>query len=200
MLAACQTGPVDSGGVGVQVSEWKTIDVAEVDLNFPLLITATVTKAEYQNRDNRINHYRLVLNGGKGRIHTQRFPDAWYSDTTQVDYGDIEYFKGEVTNFLKDDFVAFEEIQPVRHRTNKSIGFVAVVDVKDPAKDKCLMGKVAFRLKPRKGYSNDEGNVDTLVRLSYCDAVGNIPDFSRALENVDVVTDKAAFAAALAAK
>ncbi len=66
LAAACQAGPVDKGGRGVQLSEWKAIDVADVDLDLPLLIPARVTAVAYQNRDNQINHHRLELDGGKG--------------------------------------------------------------------------------------------------------------------------------------
>jgi hypothetical protein len=199
-LAACQTGPVDSGGRGVQVSDWQVIDVAEVDLDFPLLITPRVTRAEYQNRDNQINHHRLLLDGGNGSITTQRFPDAWYGDKTQEEFADVEIFKAEIAKYFKEDFVGFDEIRPARHAVKKSFGFVAIVDVKDRAKDKCLMAKMAYRLKPRTFYDNDVGNVDVLARFRYCGPNVKIGDFLRALENVETVTDRPTFAAALAAK
>ncbi len=200
LISACQTTDRDSGGRGVQLTEWKSVDVTEVDLTFPVLIAPETTKAEYQNRDNIINHYRLQLDGGKGFIYTQRMVMAFYSQKTEKDYHDVEAFKTSVSSYLKDDLVGFDEIREVKHGSKKSIGFAAIVDVKNWVKDKCVFARVSYRLKGRTVYDNDYGNVDTLVSFRYCDPNANLADFSRALETVDEVTDRAAFAAALAAK
>lgn len=201
LLAACQTGPVDSGGRGMQLSEWKVIAASEVDLNFPILIAPMVTKAEYQNRDNQINHHRMVLDSGKGGITTQRIPEAFYNDRTQREFGDIEIFKAELPKFFKEDFVGFEEIRPIKHNSRTSIGFAAIIDLKSPEKDKCFVSKVAYRLKKeRTRFIDDTGNADTLVRFRYCDPKVTFDQFIPAMENVDWVTDRAAFVAALAAK
>lgn len=200
LLAACQTGPADSRGRTMQLAEWKEIDVAAVDLNVPLLITPKVTKAEYQNRDNQVNHHRLRLDGGKGMIFTQRYPDAWYSDATQKEMGGIERFKATVVKVLDGDNVGYGNIQEIKHRSRKAVGFATLVDVKDVAKGKCLFAEGAYRLKPRTYYDNDEGNVDTILTMIYCDPKVAFSDFSRALEDVEIVTDRPAFTAALAAK
>jgi len=187
-------------GNPLQLTEWTVIDVAEVDLTFPVLITPKVTKAEYQNRDNVINHYRLQLDGGKGLIFTQRTPEAFYGNKAEQQYRDMETFKKALSEAFKADLVSVGDIREVRHSSKKAVGFATVVDVKDPAKSKCFVAKVGYRVKGATSYDNDYGNVDTFVEIVYCDPGVRFGDFSRALENVGFVEDRAAFAAALAAK
>ncbi len=198
--AACQTGTVDKGGRSVSLSEWKAVNVSDVDLNLPVLISAKVTAAEYQNRDNQINHHRLELDGGKGIIVTEHFPSAWYGEATEKRMGDLEVFKAALAKRFERTFAKFGEIREVSHSSRKSIGYSADVTITDPGRGKCFFAAAAYRLKPRTGYGNDPGNVDTVVTISYCDVDGRVPDFSRALGNVAVVTDHAAFADALAEK
>lgn len=200
LAAACQAGPVDKGGRRVQLSEWKAIDVADVDLDLPLLVPARVTAVQYQNRDNQINHHRMELDGGKGTLVTEHFPTAWYSDATEGRMGDIAVFKAALARRFERSFANFGEIREITHSRRKAIGFAADVTITDPGRGKCFFAIAAYRLKERTGYGNGPGNVDTVVTLGYCDVDGNIPDFSRALANVDVVADRAAFAAALAEK
>lgn len=198
--AACQTGPVDKGGRGVSLSEWRAIEVADVDLNLPLLIPATVTAAEYQNRDNQINHHRLELDGGKGIIVTEHIPSAWYGEATERRLGDPEEFKAALAKRFERTFAKLGDIREVSHTSRKAIGYSADVTITDPGRGKCLFAVAAYRLKPTTGYGSDPGNVDTVVTISYCDVDGQVPDFSRALADVAVVTDHGAFAAALAKK
>ncbi len=200
LISACQTGPVDSGGRGMQLTEWKVVDVAEVDLTLPLLISPKVTKAEYQCRDNNFNHYRMRLDGGKGHIFTQRVVASLFSEDTEKTLKDVETFKKFAADLVKEDLAGFDEIRDVKHHSKKAVGFVAMLDVKTPVKDKCLVARVGYRLKGRTVYDNDFGNLDTVTAYWYCDPNVKFDDFSRALENVDEVTDRAAFAAALAAK
>ncbi|MBE0532156.1 MAG: hypothetical protein IH626_15095 [Rhodospirillales bacterium] len=200
MAAACQTGPVDKGGRGVRLSEWRAIEVADVDLNLPLLIPVKVTAAEYQNRDNQINHHRMELDGGKGIIVTEHFPTAWYSEATEKRMGDLDVFKVALARRFERTFAEVGEIREVVHGSRKAIGYSADVDITDPGRGKCFFAVAAYRLKPSTGYGNDPGNVDTVVTISYCDVDGQVPDFSRALENVAVVTNHDAFAEALVEK
>lgn len=200
LLAACQTGPVDKSGRGVHLSEWNEIPVAEVDLTFPLLAPAKVTRAEYRNRDNQINQHRLEFDGGKGSLATEYFPTAWFADATERRMGDLETFKAALAKRFEKEFAAFGEIREITHARRKAIGFIADVEIQDPGRGRCVFAAGAYRLKGRTSYGNDQGNVDTVVTLHYCDIDGKVPDFSRALENVDVVTDRQAFAAALAEK
>lgn len=200
LAAACQTGPVDKGGRGVSLSEWRTVEVADVDLNLPILIPAKVTAAEYQNRDNQINHHRLELDGGKGIIVTEHIPSAWYGEATENRMADPEVFRAALAKRFERTFAQVGEIREVTHASRKAIGYAADVTLTDPGRGKCLFAVAAYRLKPSAGYGNDPGNVDTVVTISYCDVDGKVPDFSRALANVAVVTDHDAFADALAAK
>ena len=200
LVSACQTGPVDSGGRGMQLTEWKVVDVAEVDLTLPLLIAPKVTKAEYMHRNNRINHYRLQLDGGKGWIFTERAASSWYSDETRKKIGDVEAFRKAASDCFKKDLAGFDEIREIKHGSKKSTGFAAIVDVKSAAKDKCFFARAAYRIKGQTVYDNDFGNADTIVEITYCNPKVGFGDFSRGLENVDMVGDRAAFAAALAAK
>ena len=78
-LAACQTAAVkDEGGRTMQLSEWKEINLYDVDLNIPLLALVKITKAERQVRDNQINHDKLTVDYGKGKMFTQRIVASWY--------------------------------------------------------------------------------------------------------------------------
>jgi len=199
-VSACQTGPVDAGGRGMQLTEWRGVEVSELDLTYPLLMTATVTKAEYRGRDNVISEHRVQLDGGKGSVTTERVMTSWFGLKTEKDLQDVEDFKKSVADFLKDDLVGFGDIRPVRHAGKRSIGFAAVVDVKDPAKGKCLFARVGYRLRGSTHYDNDGRNVDTAMHFRYCDPDVRFEDFARVLETVDRVDDRAAFAAALAAR
>ncbi|WP_316980038.1 hypothetical protein [Shumkonia mesophila] len=200
LVSACQTGPVDSGGRGMQLTEWKIVDVAEVDLTLPLLIAPKVTKAEYQCRDNNMNHHRLQLDGGKGGIYTQYVVASLYGEETEKSLNDVEKFKTFVSDFVKGDLAGFDEVREVKHGSKKSAGFVTIADVKNPVRDKCIFARVGYRLKGRTVYDNDFGNLDTAIDFWYCDPNVKFDDFSRALETVGLVGDRAAFAAALAAK
>ncbi len=200
LAAACQNGPVDKGGRGVSLSEWHAVEVADVDLNLPLLVSAKVTAAEYQNRDNQINHHRLELDHGKGIIVTEHIPSAWYGEAAERRLGDPAVFRAALAKRFERTFAEVGEIHEVTHASRKAIGYAADVTLTDPARGRCLFAVAGYRLKPAAGYGNDPGNVDTVVTISYCDVDGNVPDFSRALANVAVVTDHGAFADALAAK
>jgi len=200
VLMACQAESVDKSGRGVHLSEWKEIPVAEVDLTFPLLVPARVTRAEYRNRDNQINQHRLEFDGGKGTLATEYFPTAWFADATERRMADIETFKAALAKRFEKEFAEVGEIREIRHSRHKAVGFVADVKIQNPGRGRCVAAAVAYRLKNRSGHGNDPGNVDTVATLFYCDDDGKVPDFSRALENVDVVVDRHAFAAALAAK
>lgn len=200
-VSACQTtGMADAGGRGMEVSTWKAIDVSKVDLDLPVLLSQKVTKAEYQERDNAVHHNRLQLDGGKGVVFTQYFWDAWYDDRSEQSQGDIEAFKKMVSKMFKENLVSVGEIRAVKRHGVKALGFETIVDIKNPKKRKCFFSDVGYRLKPATVYSNDRGNIDSIIQILYCDPNVTMGGFSRAVENVDVVKDRAAFAAALANK
>lgn len=201
LLSACQTdGMRDASGRGVQVSEWKTIDVSEVDLNLPLLLAQKVTKVEYQLRDNKLYHHRLHLDGDKGMVFTQYIWDAWYDDAAEKSLDDIEVFKKKLSSIHSGAVAGTSDIRKIERKGKRTVGFAAVSDVRDPAKGKCFLSHAGYRVKSKTIYDNDWGNIDAIVVIQYCDPAVTIADFSRALENIDRVKDRAVFAAALAAK
>ena len=201
LLSACQTdGMTDSGGRGVQVTEWKTIDVSEVDLNLPLLLSQKVTKVEYQIRDNSVYHHRLRLDYGKGLVFTEHVPTAWYGFQSEIDLKDIEKFKSTATKSFGKDFEGFGEVRAIKRHGMKTLGYATVVDVKNPSIGKCFFAHVGYRVKPPTYFDNDVGNIDTFVVARYCDPKVSIDDFAYALEHIDRVKDRAKFKAELAAK
>ncbi len=131
---------------------------------------------------------------------TEHFPAAWYSDATEQRMGDIAVFKEALAKRFERSFARFGAIREITHSNRKATGFAADVDITDPGRGKCFFAVAAYRLKGRPGYGIDPGNIDTVVTIGYCDVDGRVPDFSRALQDVTVVTDHATFAAALAEK
>lgn len=200
-LSACQTtGPKDSSGRNMLLSEWKPIDASETDLNLPLVLSQKVTKIEYQLRDNALDHHRMRLDYGKGLVFTEYSPQGWYGYQTENEIKDIEKFKASATKAVGDEFVGFDEIREIKRKRMKTMGYAALVDVKNPVKDKCFFAKVAYRVKGLTHYDNDFRNVDTFVWARYCDPNVTIDDFAYALENIDLVEDREKYKAALAAK
>ena len=201
-LSACQTtGPKDSSGTNMALSEWKTIDASEMDLNLPLLIKQKVTRVEYQLRDNAVYHYRLQLEGGKGFVFTQYYWEAWYGDQSEKVLADRETFEKKVAGVLKGDLASIAEIRKIERKGGKrTVGFAAVADVKNPTKGKCFYSDAGYRVKAGTPYDNDFGNIDAVVEIVYCDPSVTIDDFSLALTDIEEVKDRAAYKAALASK
>ncbi len=190
-LAACQTAAEkDSGGVTMQLSEWKEIKLYDVDLNIPLLASAKITKAERQVRDNRVNHDRLTLSDGKGEIFTQRVVASWYKYSVQKQLKDQSTFELEMKKFFGANLVGIKEIRKISHGSAKGGGYIGIANVYGSS-EKCLYSRSGYRLGVTP-YDNDQGLFDTIMFLHYCDPGVTIEQFSEIFSNLDLVSDREA--------
>ena len=182
-LAACQaTAEKDSRGRTMQLSEWKEIELYDVDLNIPRLVSVKITKAERQVRDNQVNHDRLTLDNGKGEIFTERIPLLWYSLSTQEQIKDKSAFELEMKKYFGNDLVDIEEIRNTLHRSANSGGYLSIVRVKGPSK-KCLYSLSGYRFGITP-YDDDPGLFDTYMTLIYCDPDVTPQHFSELFSNL----------------
>ena len=196
-LAACQTAAVkDEGGRTMQLSEWKEINLYDVDLNIPLLASVKITKAERQVRDNQINHDKLTVDYGKGKIFTQRIVSSWYKLSAQEQIKDKSVFELELKKFFGAELVCIKEIRKISLGSAKAGGYIGIVHVYGSL-EKCLYSRSGYRLGVTP-YDNDEGLFDTIMFLHYCDPDVTFDQFSEIFSNLNLVSDRDAMRSKIA--
>lgn len=197
-VSACQTGPVDSGGRGMQLTAYKSIPLEEADTTIPLLISEATISIAARTRDNRITEQRISFqySGGRfGKFFIQRSP-TWYSANSFNKARDEEEFRSRIDRRYERPQTVMA-IQTVNHQKHASGGFFALVNGENNWSD-CVYAFSGYRLGSPTVYDNDRGHFDTFLELEYCAPGASIAPFKRALENIEIVKDRPAFQAKLA--
>ena len=195
-MTACQaTGPKERGGKTTQLSEWKTVEPYELDLNVPLLISGRITSAENSIRDNALVHNRLKIEGNKGYYSSQR-TSVWFGTSTEDTLNDKAAFIRSVKGTLKATLIDHDEPQKINHKKGRAAGYWGIFRVNTSVR-KCLFAIAGYRLDPRGKADNDFKNIDTAIYFRYCDPGVTFEQFADLLSNVAIVSDRDALRAAL---
>lgn len=196
--AACRTTSL-SPEEAERLAQWHPIDLIDVDLNLPLLISQQVTESEARLAGTNTSENRLKIGFGNGKIDTRFLERASLIDAAEKQLGNAEFFSGLMIKAFGSKYDGHQEFREIRHKTRKSVGYGAIVLVKSSRK-RCFFAVVGYRMKGGAVHAADFGNVDTVVSMMYCDPKVEFADFASALESVELVKDRAAFAESLRKK
>ena len=195
LLSACVTdGPRDSGGVGMQLSETKEIEFARSDLDIQLFMHSDIASVTLEVRDNTMpqNTYNL---GDNGRINTQR-ADVFYSDLTNSKIKNREEFEDTTKRLLKTTSLQGVDIAEVKHRNAniRTIGYMATFK---RGERNGIFAYVGYRFGRHTQYSNDYGQIDTIVVVRYDGDAAGVARVKEMLAGVTKVKDRDRYAADL---
>jgi len=199
LISACQTTARLSPEEEARLARWHPIDIVDVDLNLPVLVTPDVSAAERRIQWENVIEDRLRIGVGKGRVETVHAVEASFDDELDRHLGSAEFFLARMIEAFDSGYDGHQELREVRHRTRKSKGFAATVNIKDE-RDRCFFAIVAYRMKGGAVHAADFGNMDTIVTILHCDPAVAFSRFYAVLESVEVVVDRAAFVEALRRK
>jgi hypothetical protein len=195
LLAACVTdGPRDAGGRGMQLTEAKEIEFARSDLDIPLFLHPYIASVTLEVRDNSMPMNRYYL-GDNGRISTER-ADYFFSDRTDNRIKSREEFETSVRNLLKSDNLNGVEITEVKHKVSniRTIGYMATFK---RGSREGIYAYTGYRFGRYTQYSNDNGQIDTIVHLRYDGDAAGVAAIKEMLTGVTKVKDREQYAADL---
>ena len=193
-LSGCQTtGNRDAAGRGMSLTEWKDIELHELDLDSPLWIPYEISGAQKQIRDNQVRHDKIKFASGNGQVKTQRVLDGFYSQTAQGRTLDEEYFKKTFSKLKeKHPSLTFQNIEKISRRGG---GYCAVLNTSG-WNSPCVFATIGYKLGPSK-YDNDFGQFDTFLDMRYCGSDASCTKFNDLFTKVRVVSDRGALRAAI---
>ena len=198
LLPACvahDLSPVEAE----RLARWHPIDLINVELNLPILISQRITESERRLTHEAVVEDRLRIGINEGRIETVFAREASFSDEFDKNLHSAEFFSARMIEAFDRRYDGHREFREIHHKTHKSAGFAAVVNVKDQHK-RCFFAIVGYRMKGGAYYVGDFGNLDTAVTMLYCDPALEFADLAAALQSVELVADRNTFAEALRKK
>lgn len=198
VFPACVT-PAPSLEEAARLSHWNSIDLIDVDLNIPILIEPRVTEVERRFREGFLVENKLQIEINKGRIVTVVAREASFDTDTVKQLASAEFFSARMIEAFDRIYDGHQEFREIRHKTRRSQGFAAIVNVKNTRR-RCFFAIVGYRMKGGAVHVGDFGTLDTMVTMAYCDPKVTFVDFSEALESVEPVDDRDSFADALRRK
>ncbi len=181
------------------MARWHPIDLVDVELNLPILLSQRITESERRLTNEAVIEDRLRIGVNDGRIETVFAREASFSHELDKNLHSAEFFSARMIEAFARVYDGHREFREIRHKTYESAGFAAVVNTTDRRKS-CFFAIVGYRMKGGAFHLGDFGNLDTAVTMVYCDPSLEFADLAAALQSVELVADRNAFTEALRKK
>ncbi|MEQ9606343.1 MAG: hypothetical protein RLN99_01610 [Kiloniellaceae bacterium] len=204
-LTAC-TGAQNGGARYVESpAEWKAIDLAEADLNLPLVAPLEIASLERRVGDGSEREEIYTFHNVPGYVKTTRMAKGIYPET---------YAKSLKSGRPRSDtYMAGLSLPPAsriyapwwpaflngKFRSGRSLsrGFTADASA-PPYYENCFVARTAYLFVDLAAIERTEDAVDTVVEVLLCgDDLRPYNEMVQMLMRVDVVQDRAAFRRAL---
>jgi hypothetical protein len=201
-LAACATEPVDDGAgkfVDMPV-DWDEIDLAEADLNLPLVVPLEIASLGRRVGEGQVFENLYTFHGVKGYVLTSRVAFGSWSERYTEQLGSLTDFKdytkelslppgGQIDVRWAKPFLngKFAEGQSL------SRGFVSREASAPPYFDRCFVARTAYQLVDYASIERAPGAVDTVVEVLLCGALPEQNLLEAMLVKVQAVENRAAF-------
>ncbi|WP_417836250.1 hypothetical protein [Thalassospira tepidiphila] len=164
LLVSCVTtdGPTDSMGRSIKLTEKGNFQPRESKFNSFVFLEAGPkysTKKIERNNGTVITEV-ISWDGGHSEFYVEHVRQAWFSDSTQRSIESLSKLE-EMAQDLNIPASAFVD---VARPAPKMVGWVA-------SNNDCSVGYFGKRLKTRTHYSNERGNIDTIIAFKTCGAL-----------------------------
>jgi hypothetical protein len=201
-LAACATEPVDdgSGRLVDMPLDWDEIDLAQADLNLPLVVPLEIASLGRRIGEGQVFENLYTFHGVKGYVLTSRVAFGSWSENYTERLGSLADFRdyakelslppgGQVEVRWSKPFLngKFAEGQAL------SRGFISREASAPPYFDRCFVARTAYRLVDYASIERAPGAVGTVVEVLLC---GDLPAqnlLEEMLVKVQAVENRAAF-------
>ena len=206
ILAACATGPGDGGGRYVEKpEEWKAIDLAEADLNLPLVAPLEIASLERRMGDGKEYEEIYTFRDLEGYVKTSRmasgtYPEAYAKSLRAGRPRSSTYIAGlSLPSADKIDASFPFSFLNGKFFDQKSLsrGFTAGGSA-PPSYDRCFVARTAYLMVDLDAIKHSADAVDTIVEVLLCGDLPRNTALVQMLMRVDVVADRGAFRQGLA--
>ncbi len=204
ILAACATSSSGGGSYVDNPEEWQAVDLAEADLNVPLVAPLEVASLQRRVGSGNAREEIYTFHDAAGYVKTSRVIGGTYSESV------VRSIRGGSVN---RDYIASLSLPsadtivvPVpwaflngRSRAGKflSRGFAAGGSA-PPRYKNCFVSRVAYLFVELEAVDNNDGEAfDTVVEVLLCGDLPSETDLLRMMAQVDAVKDREAFRAEL---
>jgi len=203
ILTACAAPPASGGRYVDRLEEWKAIDIAEADLNLPLVTPLEI--ASLERRVGEVQGYQDIytFQGVEGYVKTSRvisgiYPQAYANSLRAGRPRSSTYIAGLSLPSVDriDAPFGWAFLNGKSHNGRfLSRGFTAEGSAR-PYYDNCFVARTAYLFVELEAIERSDDAVDTVIEVLLCGNRGDLPrytDLVRMMARVDAVKDREAF-------
>ena len=195
-LSACASVPEDDGaGHTVQMPlEWDSIDLAEADLDLPLVAPLEIATLAKRIGEGQVFENLYTFHGVKGYVLTSRVAFGGYTERFSKSLGSLSDFKTHAAELSlpPGGKMTVLDAHPFLNGKPLTRGFVATATA-EPYHNRCFVARIGYLMVDYASVTREPDAVDTVVDVLLC---GDLPRRTALLEmltKVKAVEDRAAF-------
>ena len=168
-LAGCVTtdGPTDSMGRSIKLADKGTFQPSDSKFNSFIFLEAgpKYSTQEVERNNGTVLTEVISWDGGHFEFYVEHVRQAWFGDSTQRSIESLSKLEDMAQGFN----IPASAFVDVSRPAPKMVGWVA-------SNKDCSIGYFGKRLKTRTHYSNERGNIDTIVAFKTCGALTESPE------------------------
>ena len=196
LLAACASAPDDDGaGRTVQMPlEWNSIDLAEADLDLPLVAPLEIATLSKRIGEGQVFENLYTFHGVKGYVLTSRVVFGGYTERYSKTLGSLSDFKTHAAELSlpPGGKMTVQDARPFLNGKPLTRGFVATATA-EPYHARCFVARIGYRMVDYASVTRAPDVVDTVVDVLLCGDLPRDTALLQMLTKVTAVEDRAAF-------